>query len=409
MAMGFSLPCFVQTQDLMTAHIHTNTQTNNLQTAINDQYEVAIVGGGLAGLSLAIQLRKAHHPVVLFEKEQYPFHRVCGEYISMESWDFLTGLGVPLEQMNVPRITELQVSSCKGRVLNHQLPLGGFGISRYLLDSTLYKIAKNAGVTIMENTRVTNISFDKGKHLVETSHGNYRADIACGSFGKRSNLDVKWKRPFVARAKNKLNNFIGVKYHVQADCPVNTIALHLFPNGYCGVVKIENDLLNLCYLTTAANLQEAGGSIAEMENRILTKNPHLLPLLQDARINETPLTISQISFDAKEQVYDHVLLTGDAAGMITPLCGNGMSMGLHASKLLANRIPLFLSGAISRLELERAYRSDWQSEFGQRLRTGRLIQKMFANEWLTNLAIKTLTHFPTLGDRLIRLTHGKRF
>ncbi|TAE50818.1 MAG: FAD-dependent oxidoreductase, partial [Cytophagales bacterium] len=46
------------------------------------QYEVAIIGGGLAGLTNAILLANAGKKVILFEKNQYPFHRVCGEYIS---------------------------------------------------------------------------------------------------------------------------------------------------------------------------------------------------------------------------------------------------------------------------------------------------------------------------------------
>ena len=47
--------------------------------------DCGIVGGGLAGLTLAIQLADAGYAVVLFEKEKYPFHKVFGEYISMES------------------------------------------------------------------------------------------------------------------------------------------------------------------------------------------------------------------------------------------------------------------------------------------------------------------------------------
>ena len=61
-------------------------------------YDTAIVGGGLAGLSLAIRLSKKGYHILLLEKEIYPFHKVCGEYISMESWGFLTALGLPLEE-----------------------------------------------------------------------------------------------------------------------------------------------------------------------------------------------------------------------------------------------------------------------------------------------------------------------
>ena len=73
-------------------------------------YDLAIAGGGLAGLALSIQIAKAGYRVVLFEKEQYPFHRVCGEYISLESWNFLHHLGVDLPSLNVSHIKRLQVS-----------------------------------------------------------------------------------------------------------------------------------------------------------------------------------------------------------------------------------------------------------------------------------------------------------
>ncbi len=105
-------------------------------------YQCAIVGGGLAGLCLAIQLADKGISVILFEKNSYPFHKVCGEYISMESWDFLNELGLSLDDLNLPRITELGISSENGFMLNTSLPLGGFGISRYSLDNYLYEIAR---------------------------------------------------------------------------------------------------------------------------------------------------------------------------------------------------------------------------------------------------------------------------
>src|ERR1051325_2302294 len=94
-------------------------------------YDVGIVGGGLAGLALSIQLAKAGYEVILFEKEKYPFHKVCGEYISMESWDFLKSLGLPLDEMNLPRVRNLIVTSPNGKKVESILAPGGFGISRY--------------------------------------------------------------------------------------------------------------------------------------------------------------------------------------------------------------------------------------------------------------------------------------
>ena len=97
-------------------------------------YDCAIAGGGLAGLALSIQLAKQNKKIILFEKETYPFHKVCGEYIAMESWNFLESLGVPLTEMNLPRIKKLRVSSPNGNIIEHSLNPGGFGISRFTLD-----------------------------------------------------------------------------------------------------------------------------------------------------------------------------------------------------------------------------------------------------------------------------------
>src|SRR4051812_49618580 len=95
------------------------------------KYDCAIIGGGLAGLCLAIQLATKGHSVVLFEKNKYPFHKVCGEYVSNESHGFLMRLGLPLQDWDLPQISSIGISSEKGFMINARLSLGGFGISRY--------------------------------------------------------------------------------------------------------------------------------------------------------------------------------------------------------------------------------------------------------------------------------------
>lgn len=350
------------------------------------------------------------HKVILFEKEQYPFHKVCGEYISLESWDFLTDLGVDLDAINVPIITKLQVSSVNGKMLEQSLPLGGFGISRYKLDNVLVQLAKAKGVSLLENTKVNDIVFSGDEFVIHTSGQEYSAKMVSGSYGKRSNIDIKWKREFSMAAKNKLNNYIGIKYHIKTDFPIDTIALHNFKNGYCGIVAIEDGNYNLCYLTTADNLQKSNGDIKEMERTVLSQNPFLKKILADSKIIfATPLTISQISFDKKTQVENHVLMIGDAAGMITPLCGNGMSMALHGSKIAAAHIHDFIQKNITRIEMEKRYSLQWNRQFAHRLIMGRRIQRLFGNQRLTNLFISLIKPFPKLVNYLVNQTHGKTF
>jgi flavin-dependent dehydrogenase len=374
----------------------------------NQTYDIGIVGGGLAGLSLSIQLARKGYRICLFEKEVYPFHKVCGEYISMESWDFLVRLGLPLENWNLPSIHQLYVTAPNGESISEKLPLGGFGISRYKLDAALAGIARSAGVNLLENTKVYDIAFEGGIHQIQTSGGLFAVNVACACYGKKSNLDVKWSRNFLQ--ENETQNYVGIKYHVKADLPEQQIALHNFPGGYCGISKIEDEKYCLCYLTRSENLKNNQHSIPAMEEKILKQNPVLRKLLDDTIVlYEEPVTIAQISFSKKTQIENHVLCIGDAAGMITPLCGNGMSMALHASKIAAEIIPLFLENQISREEMEKSYQKNWNRQFAARLKTGRLIQRFFGKTFWSVWLIRIMKPFPSLVRALIRQTHGERF
>ncbi len=373
-------------------------------------YHTAIIGGGLAGLCLSIQLADAGYSVVLFEKEEYPFHKVCGEYISLESWGFLERLGVPLSSWQLPIIKQFQVSDVKGNLYGFHLPLGGFGVSRFKLDEALYNISLQKGVVINTATKVTDVQFLNDVFLIQSAAGDCTATVAAGSFGKRSNLDVKWNRNFVQQKANKLNNYIGIKYHIRFPHPVDAIALHNFYNGYCGISKIEADRYCLCYLTTAENLKQSGNSIKQMEAEILSQNPILKTIFSSAEfLYQEPLAISQISFDKKQQVENNILMLGDAAGMITPLCGNGMSMAMHGSKLAYEAIHLFLQNNISRGQMEKQYTINWKKQFSKRLWMGRNVQRLFGGNTTTALFFKTMKALPALAKAVIKSTHGKPF
>ena len=371
-------------------------------------YDCAIIGGGLAGLTLSIQLADAGYKVILFEKEKYPYHKVCGEYISMESYDFVERLGVPLTELKVPKITELLVSSPDSNFFQHTLDLGGFGISRYTLDNYLAQLARSKGVEVLEATKVTDVLFADEVMTIKTTRQDYKAKLACGAYGKKSVLDKKLNRNKILNKNEK--NYVGVKYHIRLDFPSNRIELHNFKDGYCGISKIDGDRYCLCYLTDAENLKKNGNDIKVMERNVLMQNIFLKKYFSEAEfLYDAPLAISQVTFRKKSAVDAHVLMIGDAAGVIAPLCGNGMSMALRGSFEANKIIQDFLSGKITRLELERNYEKKWNSTFSFRIAAGRNIQHLFGKEKMTNSAFSILKKMPFVIDKLIGLTHGKPF
>ena len=98
-----------------------------------EKEEIIIIGGGLAGLTAAALLAKRGRKVLVVEKKAYPFHRVCGEYISNEVKGFLKRENLYPDALQPAEIDRFMLTSTKGKVVEIGLDLGGFGISRYAL------------------------------------------------------------------------------------------------------------------------------------------------------------------------------------------------------------------------------------------------------------------------------------
>lgn len=369
--------------------------------------EAIIIGGGLAGLTCAILLQKNGYEVTLIEKKKYPFHRVCGEYISNEVLPFLESLNIHVSELEPSSLTQLSLTSVSGKILQVPLPLGGFGLSRYKFDNLLFQHAEKLGVKFIFE-KVIDVRFNEDKFKLTLSDNRiYESAIAIAAYGKRSNLDQKLKRRFFYHR----SPYLGVKYHIKTDLPDNLIRLDNFEGGYCGVCKIEEDKYSLCYLSETSNLKKYAG-ISKMEEQVLFKNPHLKHLFKNSEfLFEKPEVINEISFERKTLVEDHLLFCGDAAGMITPLCGNGMAIAIHSGKILAESIIRFAGKAktFDRTALERDYEQRWKKQFALRLKSGRLIQKLFGNTHISNLSVSALSKFPSFIRLLVKKTHGKAF
>lgn len=364
-----------------------------------------IVGGGLAGLISSIQLIRAGISCTVLEKKSYPLHRVCGEYVSNEALAFLKSSGLYPGEYDLPKIKFLEFSSVGGHSARLPLGLGGFGVSRYTFDHYLFNVARKEGVDFMLNTEVSAIDFLDERFVVKARSQEFYADVVIGSFGKRSRIDVQQKRNFIG----KRSPFLGVKYHVRTDHPRDQISLHNFSGGYCGVCAVENGITNLCYLTHSQNLKE-WGEVQEMERQVLLKNPHLKRIFSEADfVFGKPEVINEISFETKDPVENHILMAGDAAGMITPVCGNGMAIAIHSGKMLAAFVQEFCADAISRNELEEAYRIAWQRAFSRRLWFGRNVQGLFGQAGLSTMAVNLARLFPVIARSIVNKTHGEPF
>lgn len=367
----------------------------------NHTYDIIIVGGGLAGLTSAIHLSMHGMEVLVIEKQQYPWHKVCGEYVSKEVLPYLESLGFDPFSVGAKDITRLRMSTESSHAIEAQLPLGGFGISRFCMDDKLAKIAQHNGAVFKFET-VTDVRFGGETFTVTTQNSRaYTAQFVIGAFGKRSNLDFKLGRSFMKQS----SPYLAVKAHYKGDFPADEVHLHNFQGGYCGLSVVETNAVNVCYITDYNSFKKHK-DIAEFQDKVLSKNRFLRSALREMEmLFDKPLTISQISFDKKLPVENHILMCGDSAGLIHPLAGNGMGMAIRAAHMVSSSILMYGSNG-NRDDVEKAYTRLWTEEFQSRLATGRAISKLFRMRYASDLMVGVARMCPPILPAIIRRTHG---
>ncbi|MEM9829313.1 MAG: NAD(P)/FAD-dependent oxidoreductase [Bacteroidota bacterium] len=369
--------------------------------------DIIIIGGGLAGLINAIRLAESGLDILLLEKKAYPFHRVCGEYISNEVVPFLESINAFPYELEPSSIREFTLTACSGTSASMPLDLGGFGISRYALDHFLSKRAHQAGAEIRQRTAVQSVSFEEDYFQVTLPHNEIiEARLVIGAYGKRARLDKQLDRPFI----QKRSPYIGVKYHVRTDFPDDVIALHNFPGGYCGISRVEGERYNVCYLGSRSQIRKYG-SIEAMEEKVLHQNPFLKNLWRNAEfLFDKPKVINEISFAPKQPVVNHILMSGDTAGLITPLCGNGMAMAIHSAKILSDLIiQHYRPSSFDRVQLEMQYASAWKKQFAARLWVGRNAQRLFGARISSEIGVQLVKRWRLAARSIMQYTHGEPF
>jgi flavin-dependent dehydrogenase len=374
-------------------------------------YDVAIVGGGLAGSSLAAALSRHGWRVVVLERRQLPQHKVCGEFLSPESLGILQRLGLynTVERLAPATMQHALLAAASGVSLRMALPGTAWGISRFALDAALLDAAAQAGAEVRTGTQVLDsaphaqgcaVTIRRGQTR-ETLHAR-TAIIAAGRqppLALRAQTDNARQRP--ARQS------IGVKCHYRGIQPLPQVEIYLFPGGYAGIGPVEDGQINLCLLATYAALAAAGGTVPALLAAIEQWNPLLHQRLAGGTmVPGSQVTVAGVDTDRPTTLWDGVARVGDAVTMIPPLCGDGMAMALRSAELCAPLAHAYLDGSSTIDEWAQSYRQCWHQEFDHVLYAGRTLQACLMRPRLAEGTLLLGNLLPTLAQQAVRLTRG---
>lgn len=278
---------------------------------------IEIVGGGLAGLSLGLALRREGVPVVLHEAGRYPRHRVCGEFITGLATGTIARLGLQAFLADALQHREVEWFLGDQPVRTQQLPQPALGLSRHALDARLADAFVAAGGDLRVQSRLADPTPQPGRVLAT---------------GRRRSHRSPW---------------LGLKLHAIALPLRRSLELHLGENAYVGLSRVEGDRVNVCGLFRRRELAEKSGDgkLLLLYLQACGLSDLAARLDRVARDPDSFSAVAGVAFDPRVSNTAPAML-GDACAMIPPFTGNGMAMAFQGADLAVDPLLGYARGEL---------------------------------------------------------------
>jgi len=137
--------------------------------------EVAVIGAGPAGSTLAALLAERGVEVALYDRDAFPRDKLCGEFLSYDALPVLEPLGAldAIDRAGAPRISHCRIVGAN-RTYELVFPHEARGVSRLFFDDLLVRTAVARGATLLDLTE-SNLTKWEGAKVVHPGNvnGNY--------------------------------------------------------------------------------------------------------------------------------------------------------------------------------------------------------------------------------------------
>jgi len=352
----------------------------------DSRYDLIIAGGGPAGCACAITASRAGGRVLLLEKDMFPRHKVCGEFVSAESLQLLSSLLGSDRFGEKPRISLARLFFERKSVLLPVSPASA-SIPRFDLDAALLQSAKQSGAVVREQTPVTRVGRDADEFHVETSKGAFRGRALVNATGRWSQL---------SQQQPPRSKWIGIKAHFAEESVAPSVDLYFFPGGYCGVQPVGPGAVNACAMVRADK--------ARTMDEVLRLNPALQERSRFWRPLFSPITTAPLFFRTPRALDGDTLLAGDAAGFVDPFAGDGISLALHSGRLAAESLLPFVRGQASPQQALFSYHSEYMSRFRPVFRNAALLRRALAAPDFLKTSLMRIIAIKPLAAAVLRNT-----
>ncbi len=347
------------------------------------KYDIAIIGSGMGGSTLAAILARQGMDVIVFEAGQHPKFAI-GESTILETSEMMRALA---KFYDVPELAyfssenyfdyagtthgvkrhfgfvhhETGKEPTLDRTLQAVIPKEPYGheihIYRQDSDSFLTSVAISYGATILQNTPVSDVDFsDDGVTITTVTGETYQADFIVDAGGFRSLIAQKFDlRDFDLKTNTRgmFTHMVDVPcfHEVSFSKDENGVPFrwsegtlhHLFEGGWLWVIPFNNHPEATNSVVSVGLLLDPRVHAPRMDlspeeefNAFIGQYPALKRHFENAKPIRNWVRAERLQYSSKHVVGDRFALLGHAAGFIDPLYSKGLYVTHMTIMLLAD-------------------------------------------------------------------------
>ena len=304
--------------------------------------KVLIIGGGIAGLTLALSLKKLGIPVVIHEKYNHYQNQKTGFLIWSYAIKILQDLGVPVDEVGAP-LEAFRIHGRKGRFVC-EMPIGSvsrlhgansYEINRYRLSELLSKMV---GDDLLLGSECISVSSIEGQAIATFADGSSdQGDILIACDGSNSVVRT-FIHPGVQLRMLGSGGWISVIDQRLPLLPLNTQMEFWQPGVKAGVADLGHGETRW-YVAFKNYIPSADESKKDQILNRMKPLPEMIMSCLECTDEDQMVPTQAGDLLALSPWYrDRVLMIGDAAHATSPYAGMGACSAIADAALLADLI-----------------------------------------------------------------------